>query len=185
MNIDAENQEKLEKQASVNKAAEGSLLQKALKEKMRQAGFSAHLLEKQAGLKRSSVQNILQGRSRKPSAEILYAISKVLGCSLNDLLGEFDISGSGSRNLPKQLLTTPTSLAIADAPLNIALYADAARIANEIFAQQEITASRHKALGFIEEIYSYSLENKLISVDTQFARWLAKKWFISPSNVVR
>jgi len=163
--MNEENREKLGKAESQ--------LQKTLKGKMRETGLSAHLLEKQAGLKRSSVQNILQGRSRKPSAEILYAIAKILGCSINELLGDFE----NNKNTTQPATQPSTTDNSANDMININLYAEATQLTNEILTHQNIVPDRQKTLKFIEEVYNYALENKLTTIDVQFARWLAKKWW--------
>ena len=50
--------------------------------------ISVHALEKKAKLKIHSIQNILTGRSKKPSAETLQAIASVLGTTVEKLLSE-------------------------------------------------------------------------------------------------
>src|SRR5438445_761981 len=78
-----------------------SFLQQRLKEKMTAIRISAHALEKQAGLKPSAVQNILHGRSKKPSAEILFAVAKILGCPVDELIDNNDeVDLSANNRIP-------------------------------------------------------------------------------------
>src|ERR1044071_10317590 len=59
-----------------------------LKEKIHAKGISINALEKQAGLRRGAIQNIIYGRSRNPGIEILRTIAQVLECSVSELIGE-------------------------------------------------------------------------------------------------
>lgn len=136
-----------------------------LKERMQIQGISAHRLEQEAGLKRSAVQNILHGRSRKPSAEILHAIAKILGCSITDLLGDSSSVSSFSK------------AAIADETLNFRLYDEAVKRTYNILKKEEQLPSKQKTLEFINEIYQYSMDNKIDTIDMRFASWLAQKWW--------
>ena len=103
-----------------------SLLQTRLRKKIDEAGVSPHALEKQAGLKRSAVQNILYGKSKKPSAEILGAITKILGCSINDLLDQQNVANAAEIHhlAPSEPDTSE---------LDTALYAKAVQTANKLF----------------------------------------------------
>lgn len=149
-----------------------SALQSNLRKKMREVGISANALEKRAGLKRSAVQNILQGRSHRPSAQILHAITKILGSDINELLGN-----GGSHSKVDLRLPTSASLDLDNEIFNAGLYAETAKVVCEIFASRGINISKSKALNFIGEVYGYAQENKLQNVDIQFTQWLAKRWF--------
>lgn len=146
-----------------------SYLQQKLQEKMSAMSISAHALEKQAGLKPSAVQNIIHGRSKKPSAEILFAVAKILGCQPDELIGknEHFLSGMPIHN----------STSHAQSELNFELYSQAVTISAEIFKTRTIATPKQKAIQFIEEIYAYSIENALETIDNRFATWLANKWW--------
>ena len=137
-------------------------LKEMLYKKMSEANLSAHALEKQAGLKRSAVQNILYGKSKKPSAEILGAITKVLGCSIDDLLNK-------SNQPSTKTVETDNSA------LDALLYSKAAQITHEILAAQSISPTKSELLSYIDEIYQYATSNHLREIDVNFAVWLAKK----------
>lgn len=151
-----------------SKAPNVTYLQQRLREKMSEIGISAHALEKQAGLKRSAVQNILHGRSRKPSAQILLAVTKILGCDINDLLGHAD-EGFEDTTLASQ------NEALQDAAVNTHLFAEAAQVANEIVQNFGINPTASQLLKFINEIYNYSLRSQKSTIDRNFAEWLANK----------
>jgi len=137
-----------------------------LRRKMLEAGFSAHALEKKAGLKRSAVQNILYGKSKKPGAEILHAITTVLGCSMNELLEQHPTYLE--TNKPLQSSEQPHSL-------DMALYAKVVQVANEILKINNIVPNKQDALNYINEMYHYSVQAKQEDVDRNFAEWLYQK----------
>jgi transcriptional regulator with XRE-family HTH domain len=143
-------------------------LQIRLKKKITEAGLSAHALEKQAGLRRSAVQNILYGKSKKPSAEILGAITKILGCSINELLGT-------SEENPTVGIYTQSQNDDGIAILDTSLYAKAVQHANLLFKSNQLAPNKQDALNYINEIYQYSLNSNKNDIDITFAEWLAKK----------
>src|SRR5580704_11655886 len=73
-----------------------SYLQEQIQTRMDAKKLSIYALEKKAGLKRSAARNILQGFSKKPSAEALKAIASVLDCTVDDLVGPVNESYSTS-----------------------------------------------------------------------------------------
>jgi len=154
-------------------------LREKLKEKLVETGISVHALEKQAGLKRSAIQNILHGKSKKPSAEILYAITKVLGCSMQDLLGRNDSGTHTIFSQPKPLISSPASH--SDEHLDLDLYTKAVKAASDILKSQHINLSQTFALNYIQEIYQYSLNSKQEDIDLRFAEWLASR-LVSNNN---
>lgn len=151
-----------------SKAPNVTYLQQRLREKMSEIGISAHALEKQAGLKRSAVQNILHGRSRKPSAQILLAVTKILGCDINDLLGH------PGEEFEDTTLANQSEM-LQDAAVNTHLFAEAAQVANEIVQSFGINPTAPQLLKFINEIYNYSLRSQKPIIDRNFAEWLANK----------
>jgi transcriptional regulator with XRE-family HTH domain len=148
---------------------QNSLLRDRLKDKLQKQNLSVHALEKAAGLKRSAVDNILRGKSKKPSADILSSISRILNCSVDSLLGNAentDILGRTQGMSPdqKQIL------------FNTQMYADAVSVASEVFFQKKPDVTETTALQFIQEVYTYSLQAGLDHIDRKFACWLAEKW---------
>lgn len=144
-----------------DKGKSATQLQSAIKEKMSELGISVHALEKQAGLKRSAVQNILQGRSKNPSVHILHAVAKILGCNINDLLAQPDVA-----------LSKEEAPVTAEEQLDLILYAEAAKLASLTLHPTYNTA---KAMRYIKEIYQYSMDSGLSHIDKNFASWLAGK----------
>lgn len=151
-----------------------TLLQQKLKSKMAKLGLSVHALEKQAGLKRSAVQNIIHGRSKNPSAQILQAIAKILGCNINDLISNSEVSYSIT---PQNGTSSHSGLTNDEKPFDIALYAEAASVAKDIFSELSITPSFNQSIHYLKEIYQYSIETRLQHIDKSFSSWFAKKYF--------
>jgi transcriptional regulator with XRE-family HTH domain len=148
------------------KTKDMNTLQKQLKEKLEERKMTVTALEKSAGLKRSAVHNILRGRSKKPSAEILHAIARILNCTIDELLDVNTVASSNSQSDTRSHL-----------PINSRLYAEAAKIADKIFSDKKMAPSQSLALSFIEEIYLYTLQSGLQNIDLKFSIWLADKWF--------
>lgn len=55
--------------------------------KLHEQKISISEFERSAGLKRSAVANILTGKSKNPTIEVVISIAKRLGCSIEDLIG--------------------------------------------------------------------------------------------------
>jgi transcriptional regulator with XRE-family HTH domain len=155
-----------------------NVLNDNLRKKMNEAGLSVNALEKKAGLKRSAVQNILHGRSKKPSADILLAIAKVFRCSIRELIDKnspaisYDPSG-----VRVSADTEPSYPLSSNVPINIDLYIKAAKMAEKIFKKYSSTYQESDALKYILEIYQYAFNSQHDSIDPYFAEWLFKKDF--------
>ena len=146
-----------------------NILQHRLKEKLQKRNISVHALEKSAGLKRSAVDNILRGKSKKPSAEILTAICRILGCSIDTLLGNPE-----NINITQKIPQAPVNQ--SQKPFNNKMYAEAVSVATDTLLQKEIDITETLALQFIYEIYIYSIQGGLNHIDKSFASWLAERW---------
>lgn len=138
---------------------------KQLSARIKAKSLSVGELEKVAGLKTHAVRNIVRGKSKRPSAEILQAVSDILGCTVKDLLtgdGIFEVQETPHQSRddllkeefdhPKLLLET----------VNFVLQA---------FDQKQNTVSVRQALNCVEEIYLHSLEKKENQVDKAFGEW--------------
>ena len=58
-------------------------LKTRIKDKLSQKNISASALEKKAGIRPSTLQNILQGRSKNPSIDVLQAVARSLSCTVS------------------------------------------------------------------------------------------------------
>ncbi len=128
--------------------------------KIKEKGISTHALEKLAGLKPSSIHNILQGKSKNPTLHTLQAISLALECPLDELVDQKPLVKASSQ------------------PWHAALFTQATELANTIFTEKKLTPTKKQAMNYIEEIYNYALLSKTMKADKTFAEWLiTKQWF--------
>jgi len=65
-----------------------SVLQSELRRRMVEHGFNQKSLARAADLNETAVRDILKGRSLNPRIDTLGALAGVLGCTLNDLVGD-------------------------------------------------------------------------------------------------
>ncbi len=154
----------------MNAATAGKIGQK-IKEKISEVGISVHALEKKAGLKQSAVQNILYGKSQKPSLHIMQSIAQVLNCSVLELLGE-----------ETEMTPSPGRSALKAAPpggnneiWNPDLYIDVISTINTLSKKMSLSLSKEKMLNCTEEVYAYSLKNNKNKPDQHFADWFIEK----------
>ncbi len=152
-----------------------TILQQQLQLRMEEKRVSPEELEQQAGLKLSSVRNILRGRSKKPSAESLIAIARVLGCSVEEL---YDLKEKQSGKSFQSSRKYPENL--KDIPLFLKTMTEVTHIleqnVNEGTFQNDI--SLDEIFSTISEIYFYSLKNSTPNVDRKFAEWVIEKNFV-------
>ncbi|MBY0281533.1 MAG: helix-turn-helix transcriptional regulator [Alphaproteobacteria bacterium] len=135
-----------------------------LKEIMEEKNITANALEKRSGVKVSSVQNIIYGRSKNPGIDTVKAIAKALGCTLYDLLDPADESSQHSH------IQNPS-----DQEWDISLFIDALKAIETMMKQKNIKPSYKTVLTFANEIYSYSQVSNKKTVDYDFTRWLFEK----------
>lgn len=139
-----------------------SALQKNLKHYLDTTGLSVAALERKAGLKLNVARNILRGQSKKPSADNLQAISSVMGCTVQDLLG---VKG-------EPLKAEPKDSPIVERPdlLNEALAAVLQAAQDKGY---ELTVQQ--TLLILEEVYSYAVKKDTPGVDKDFVEWFMEK----------
>lgn len=136
----------------------GNPLQENLRWHLTQKKLSAHSLEKKAGLKPSAVQNILQGKSKRPAASLLQAIASEIGCTIEDLL-EDESPQAHPQNAPTK-------------DWNLKLYANALHTVQALLEKKGLILSKEETLKCVDEIYLYSIKSSEEIVDERFADWL-------------
>lgn len=137
-------------------------LQKNLRHYLREKNTSAHALEKKTGLKSSAIQNILQGKSKKPSADLIFLISQELGCSVEDLL---------SKEAPQTEKKLSTGKWIPQ------LYMDSFKYVCHLVQEHKTPLAKEKILQLVEEVYTYSIQGNSSQVDGRFAEWVVQRYF--------
>lgn len=138
-----------------------AILQKNLSYLLKEKKISAHSLEKRIGLKLSAVQNILQGKSKKPSAELLFAIAKELDCSVESLLKD--------NLLSKEEKNLSTEKWIQN------LYVESLDLVHLLIKKKELQITKNALLELAEEVYLYSLKGDSGTANRQFADWLVSR----------
>lgn len=172
-----------------------------IKRKMEAEGLTAYALEKRAGLKPSAVNNIIYGKSKNPSIEILKGISKALNCSVSDLIGEQketsvnsvnpinsfnsvgSASSSSSANSPKHLFQSSNAYPIpphhsnsSSEFANYELYTHCLFALTNILKKKKLWLCKEEIIGCADEIYQYSFKKGLKNtVDLDFTDWIIEK----------
>lgn len=136
------------------------LLKDNIESLIEQRNYKVSKVEDLAGLKPGNISNILSGRSKKPSAEILLSIAKVFGVTVEDLFQNKDIHSAS------HLSSKEISLL-----LDIVGY-----LSNNIKAL-EIKIYYKDFISVINDIFEYSIENQDYELDKKFIDWYIKQKF--------
>lgn len=128
-----------------------------IRKKLREQHISASALEKKAGIRPSTLQNILQGRSKNPSLEILKAAASALGCTISELVGE--------NSVPLE------SVILVDEWVP-EIYVQAVWLIGEACRKRKISFSRSSFFKAVRQIYTYALRYKKTKIDQDFADWV-------------
>lgn len=134
-----------------------------LLEALKANDLSIRELERQAGLKKSVVHNIIAGKSKTPTIKTLMAICNVLGCTVEELAGVNSKSASVEENL---------------LPFDPILMIECVRTVGEIFETLHIQADVNKAIELIQEVFNYCGRKQDRIIDRDFAQWIIKKTFL-------
>lgn len=141
-----------------------------IKERITQEGLTVYSLEKRAGLKPNAVHNILSGRSKKPSINIIQAIAKTLNCTVSDLIGE------GLTTIAFQEENINTSNISSEYIKNRELYIKCLFYFSSLLNKKKLWLPKTQLLDCIDEIYFYSLKKGLNKkIDPHFVQWLIDK----------
>lgn len=119
-------------------------------------------LEKKAGLKVNAVRNILSGNSRRPNAELLLSISKVLGCSIEELLGE------------ERPLKNLEAFSEKDYS-NYQLVLECLTFIVTFYERENLKLSDLVLLKMTRELYEFSQKNNHSLFDKDFAQWFLSR----------
>lgn len=150
-----------------------TMLKDNIKRMLSDSNMSVSELERRAGLKQSSVQNILHGRSKNPSVETIRSIAHELNCSIEELIGEI------SDNLRSE--TTPQTADIEDdnSIWDPNLYIRAVETVQAILDKRNVKLTKKQVLAAVEEVYKYSA-GVSETIDYRFAEWIIEKLIRNP-----
>jgi len=142
-------------------------LQDKIKLRLDESKLSIRNLERLAGLKRSAVSNILEGKSKSPSLNTLRAIANVLHCSLSDLLEESELETT--IQLHSGLDVTQNHLNL---PVKLPLLHETMDIVDICFKKIEYNPNIEQFWHCVKRVYSYTLGSGDDKIDVKFAEWL-------------
>lgn len=126
--------------------------------------MSVSELERRAGLKPSTVQNILHGRSKNPGIDTIKCIAQELHCSIEELIGELNASTALKREEN-----------IEDLPWNASLFIQGIETVQSILEKKKKLLPKKQILATVEEIYKYALDGNSEEIDPRFTEWLLEK----------
>lgn len=119
--------------------------------------LSVYEAEKRAGLKVNVVRNIISGKSKNPSLETAYKLSKTLGCSIYDLISE-------DHESPTVVKSVHVS--------NESLVHDSIDYCLDFLKKNNDFINSFDLFSLANQIYNYSITNNLDTIDEKFANWL-------------
>lgn len=142
-------------------------LAKQLSLRMKAQNLTPAALEKEAGLTAHSALNIVRGKSKKPSAQNLYAISNVLGCTIPDLLDNNEIFHEAEGSMTTEELLNATYK-------KPELFQEVLTTVNTKIAKDKLSLSTLQVFNCVQEVYLNSLQKKLNTADSAFLDWFIK-----------
>jgi len=129
--------------------------------------LSVSELERRAGLKQSTLQNILYGRSKNPSIETVSLIAKELNCSIEELMGELNVYHS-------EVPVSKIDAVVEEPYWNATLYIKAIEVIQTILDAKKLNLSKKQILASVDEVYKYSM-GVSEEIDKRFAEWMIDK----------
>ncbi len=141
-----------------------SVLQQRLLSYLEDLNISIDDLEKKAGLKKSSVKNIIYGYSKKPSAENIQAIARALSCTMEDLMDPISLKNATSYDSKNKIHR-----------LDIELYSKVSQAVINIIIKNNHIISLHRISYLIKESYTYIHNNNMNALDEHFINYLINK----------
>lgn len=148
-----------------------SYLQSQIQTRMEAKKLTIYALERKAGLKRSAARNILQGFSKKPSAETLKAIANVLDCTVDDLVGSVSENPAASSMIKVSMSANGTH------QWDEKLCLDTIKLVSKNLNDRNLDLKYEQVLALAGEVYKYSLAKQSDTVDQAFVSWLINKNF--------
>lgn len=139
-------------------------LAKQIEVRLKAKNLSVSMLEREAGLKTHAVQNILRGKSKKPSAELLQAIADVLGCTIKELLSSPDIFHEEELVRSKKEVLE----ALYDQP---EILEKIIQLVNKKAQERQSYLTNYQILNCIQEVYLHSLQKEPPHIDQEFVDW--------------
>jgi transcriptional regulator with XRE-family HTH domain len=155
-----------------------NILQTEIKKRLEEKDISISALERDANLKKGTLYNIVYGRSKNPRIDSVQAIARQLGCSVAELYGQ-----------KEEVMATPAPIASAEiagetvharpvskiTEWNGKLYSECLQLVRENCERRGFIADKVVMLGYIEEIYDYSLNHGTDMIDVMYGEWILRR----------
>lgn len=141
-----------------------TVLQRTLQGYLDKNGLTVAGMERDAGLKINVIRNILRGQSKRPTAETLQALSRLMGCSIQDLLSEDETTVS-----TKPHSQTETKI------LSPEILTQIVEVVFQVCKEKGRELTIRQLSGILEEVYTYSMAKKPPAVDKTFIEWYVMK----------
>ena len=132
-------------------------LQLKLSELMTQKNVTITDIEKTTGLNKNTINSILTGASKNPTANTLRAIAKALDVSLEFILSDEEMNIDGLNKDQMKIFSEVTSATI------------------NIIIDKELSFTIDKLNALIKEIYQYSVKINPPYIDDRFINWIVDK----------
>ena len=132
-----------------------------IRKRLKERNISAHAFEKKAGISKSTLQNILQGRSKNPSINVLKSVASALECTLSELLGDTD--AGYFKETDEHVTWVPER------------YAYAVSVTWKACKDANFSLSRERFFEVAQEIYAYCIQYHRETVDRSFVDWVIRK----------
>jgi transcriptional regulator with XRE-family HTH domain len=131
-----------------------------IKKKLEEQHKTVSLAEKLAGLQKNAIRNILNGNSLNPSIETCAAIAKVLGCSLDELIGNHLYVEPANNNSE------------IDQECRLALFKEITNMLTDYVEKKRYDIKLFKVQQLVKESYLFALNKKGGKADQGFIEWL-------------
>jgi putative transcriptional regulator len=132
-------------------------LQLKLSELMTQKNITISDIEKLTGLNKNTINSILTGASKNPTANTLRAIAKALDVSLEFILSDNEINIDALDKNQMKIFSEVTSKTI------------------DIIINKNLSFTIDKLNSLIKEIYQYSVKVDPPYIDERFIHWIIDK----------
>ena len=132
-------------------------LQLKLSELMTQKNVTISDIENTTGLNKNTINSILTGASKNPTANTLRAIAKALDVSLEFILSDEEMNIEGLNKDQMKIFSEVTSATI------------------NIIIDKELSFTIDKLNALIKEIYQYSVKINPPYIDDRFINWIVDK----------
>jgi transcriptional regulator with XRE-family HTH domain len=132
-------------------------LQLKISELMTQKNVTISDIERTTGLNKNTINSILTGASKNPTANTLRAIAKALDVSLEFILSEEEMNIDGLNKDQMKIFAEVTSATI------------------NVIIDKELNFTIDKLNTLIKEIYHYSVKINPPYIDERFINWIVDK----------